>query len=37
MNVAYGAHFQVDLPAGAGRTVGYTDWTHATWRDPSAG
>jgi hypothetical protein len=31
VNVAYGAHFRVDLPAGAGRTVGYTDWTHATW------
>jgi len=31
VNVAYGAHFRVDLPVGAGRTVGYTDWTHATW------
>jgi hypothetical protein len=31
VNVAYGARFRVDLPAGAGRTVGYTDWTHATW------
>jgi hypothetical protein len=31
VNVAYGARFPVDLPAGAGRTVGYTDWTHATW------
>ena len=28
VNVAYGARFPVDLPAGAGRTVGYTDWTH---------
>jgi hypothetical protein len=37
VNVAYGAHFPLDLPAGAGRTVGYTDWTHATWKDPSAG
>jgi hypothetical protein len=31
VNVAYGVHFSVDLPAGGGRTVGYTDWTHATW------
>jgi tetratricopeptide (TPR) repeat protein len=31
VNAAYGARFRVDLPAGAGRTVGYTDWTHATW------
>ena len=31
VNVAYGAHFRVDLPTGGGRTVGYTDWTHATW------
>ena len=36
-NVAYGAHFRVDLPAGAGRTVGYTDWTHATWDAGPAG
>jgi hypothetical protein len=33
VNVAYGTRFPVDLPAGAGRTVGYTDWTHATWGD----
>ena len=36
VNVAYGEHFEIDLPAGAGRTVGYTDWTHASWQDPSA-
>jgi hypothetical protein len=30
VNVAYGARFPVDLPVGGGRTVGYTDWTHAT-------
>lgn len=37
VNVAYGASFPLDLPAGAGRTVGYTDWTHTTWNEPSAG
>jgi hypothetical protein len=37
VNVAYGARFQVDHPAGAGRTVGYTDWTHATWDAGAAG
>jgi hypothetical protein len=37
VNVAYGAHFRVDLPAGGGRTVGYTDWTHATWDAGTAG
>ncbi len=37
VNVAYGARFRVDLPAGAGRTVGYTDWTHATWDARPAG
>jgi hypothetical protein len=37
VNVAYGAHFRVDLPAGGGRTVGYTDWTHATWDAGPAG
>jgi hypothetical protein len=37
VNVAYGVHFRVDLPAGGGRTVGYTDWTHATWDAAPAG
>jgi hypothetical protein len=37
VNVAYGVHFSVDLPAGGGRTVGYTDWTHATWDAAPAG
>jgi len=37
VNVAYGAHFPVDLPTGGGRTVGYTDWTHATWDAASTG
>jgi hypothetical protein len=37
VNVAYGAHFPVDLPTGGGRTVGYTDWTHATWDSASTG
>jgi hypothetical protein len=37
VNVAYGTRFPVDLPTGAGRTVGYTDWTHATWDAGPAG
>jgi hypothetical protein len=37
VNVAYGTRFPVELPAGAGRTVGYTDWTHATWEGGPAG
>jgi hypothetical protein len=37
VNVAYGADFPVDLPTGGGRTVGYTDWTHATWDAGTAG
>jgi hypothetical protein len=37
VNVAYETRFPVDLPAGAGRTVGYTDWTHATWDAGPAG
>jgi hypothetical protein len=37
VNVAYGTRFPVELPTGAGRTVGYTDWTHATRVDETAG
>jgi hypothetical protein len=29
VNRAYGSTFPVSLPAGEGRTVGFTDWTHA--------
>jgi hypothetical protein len=29
VNVTYGTRFPVELPTGGGRTVGYTDWTHA--------
>jgi hypothetical protein len=28
VNRAYGSSFPVSLPVGAGRTVGFTDWTH---------
>lgn len=31
VNVVYGVSFPVSRPTGAGRTVGYTDWTHASW------
>ena len=31
VNAVYGASFPVNDVAGAGRTVGYTSWTHATW------
>ena len=29
VNRAYGSTFPVSLPVGEGRTVGFTDWTHA--------
>jgi hypothetical protein len=32
VNVVYGTDFPMRRPVGAGRTVGYTDWTHATWQ-----
>lgn len=28
VNRAYGSSFPVSLPVGAGRTIGFTDWTH---------
>jgi hypothetical protein len=31
VNVVYGARFPVRRPTGGGRTIGYTDWSHATW------
>jgi hypothetical protein len=37
VNAAYGTRFPVDLPTGAGRTVGYTDWTHPTAAETGAG
>ena len=31
VNVVYGTRFPVQRPVAGGRTVGYTDWSHATW------
>ena len=31
VNRVYGMSFPVATPVGAGRLVGYTDWTHARW------
>jgi hypothetical protein len=34
VNVVYGARFPLERPTGGGRTIGYTDWSHATWPGP---
>ena len=31
VNVVYRTRFPLRRPIGGGRTIGYTDWTHATW------
>jgi hypothetical protein len=31
VNVVYRSSFPVNDVTGAGRTVGYTAWTHPTW------
>jgi hypothetical protein len=34
VNVVYGKSYPTQSAVGAGRTVGYTDWTHLTIKDP---
>ena len=35
VNVVYGKSYPTQSAVGRGRTLGYTDWTHATVGDPT--